>query len=216
MTVVRGYLRMLLSERHGVLNPDQWSFASEARRSTERVLLMLDNLLELSNQTGGQPLPVVRKPVHLREVLVQAVATARPLLDDAGIKVDLALEDLDDAHLQADPDRLEQVFVNLISNAVAHSPEDGHVSLQASVIELDDGPFVTVAVADHGPGIAPEDVHSIFEPFVRGKDARSGGVGLGLAICARIIQMHGGAIEAVPSAGRGLFRVTLPLSRPEA
>ena len=213
VTAVRGYLRWLAGERDRLLEPEHWSFVREARRAIERVAPLLDNLLELSR--AGEALPSTRKPLRLHEVLELALRTARPLLGDRGISVECELC----AHpdwLLGDPERLEQVFVNLLANAAAFSPDGGRVLLSTDLAELDRGTVIQVAVADQGPGVAQADIERIFLPFVQGHGSvgvASGGVGLGLAICRRIVAAHGGDIEAVPGVGHGLFRVTLPSDR---
>ena len=213
VTAVRGYLRWLAGERDRLLDPEHWSFVREARRAIERVAPLLDNLLELARD--GEALPSARKPLCVHEVLALAVRTARPLLGDRGIAVECELCADPDA-LVGDPDRLEQVFVNLLANAAAFSPDGGRVLISTEIAELDAGPVIQIAVADQGPGVAGADVDRIFQPFVQGHASlgvASGGVGLGLAICRRIVSAHGGRIEAVPDVGYGLFRVTFPSER---
>ncbi len=213
VTAVRGYLRWLSGERDRLLDPEHWSYVREARRAIERVAPLLDNLLELAR--AGEALPSVRKPLRLHDVLELALRTARPLLADRGVSVECELGASPDA-LLGDPDRLEQVFVNLLANAASHSPANGRVQISTELAELEDGTVVQVAVADQGPGVALVDLERIFRPFVQGHataGVASGGVGLGLAICRRIVSAHGGHIEAVPDVGHGLFRVTLPSER---
>jgi signal transduction histidine kinase len=210
VTAVRGYLRWLGGERDRLLEPEHWTFVREARRAIERVGPLLDNLLELAR--SGEALPSGRKPMRLHDVLELAVRTARPLLVDRGVKVELELAATPDA-LLGDAERLEQVFVNLLANAAAFSPEGGRVRLATELAELDGGAVLQVAVTDQGPGLSASDSARVFRPFVRGPrapGAGSSGVGLGLAICVRILNAHGGRIEAVPDLGYGLFRVTLP------
>jgi len=213
VTAVRGYLRWLGGERDRLLDPEHWSFVREARRAIERVAPLLDNLLELAR--AGEALPSTRKPLRLHEVLELALRSARPLLAERGIAVECELLAQPDA-LCGDPDRLEQVFVNLLANAASHSPEGGRVLVSTDTAELEDGSFVQIAVADQGSGVGLADIERIFRPFVQGHGSvgvASGGVGLGLAICRRIVSDHGGHIEAVPDVGHGLFRVTLPSER---
>jgi len=213
VTAVRGYLRWLGSERDRLLEPEHWTYVREARRAIERVGPLCDNLLELAR--CGEALPSVRKPVRLHEVLELAARTARPLFADRGVKLELELGASPDS-LQGDPERLEQVFVNLLANAAGFSPEGARVVLASELAELEGGTVLQVAVADQGPGLAAADAERVFAPFVRGPrpaGASSGGVGLGLAICRRIAAAHGGRIEAVPDLGYGLFRVTLPGAR---
>jgi signal transduction histidine kinase len=215
VTAVRGYLRWLGGERDRLLDPEHWSFVREARRAIERVAPLLDNLLELARV--GEALPSARKPMHLHDVLELAFRTARPLLADRGVKLERDLSAFPD-DMVGDPDRLEQVFVNLLANAATFSPEGGSVRIATEIAELGAGEVVQIAVADQGPGIAPADAERIFAPFVQGHRSvgvASGGVGLGLAICRRIVAAHGGQIEAVPGLGYGLFRVTLPAQKQE-
>ncbi|MFI5314377.1 MAG: ATP-binding protein [Myxococcota bacterium] len=210
VTAVRGYLRWLGSEVDRLLEPEHWTFVREARRAIERVGPLLDNLLELAR--SGEPLPSARKPIRLRDVLELALRTARPLLADRGVKVECEFGASPDA-LLGDPERLEQVFVNLLANAAAFSPEGACVRIASDSAELEGGSVLQVAISDQGPGIARADAGRVFRPFVRGPrpaGASSSGVGLGLAICVRILEAHGGRIEAVPDLGYGLFRVTLP------
>jgi signal transduction histidine kinase len=213
VTAVRGYLRWLGSERDRLLEPEHWSYVREARRAIERVGPLLDNLLELAR--SGEPLPSGRKPVRLHDVIELAVRTARPLLADRGVKVECELGAAPDAVL-GDAERLEQVFVNLLANAAGFSPEGARVRIATDLAELEGGPVLQVAISDEGPGISGADAERVFRPFVRGPrppGAASSGVGLGLAICVRILSAHGGRIEAVPDLGYGLFRVTLPSHR---
>jgi signal transduction histidine kinase len=213
VTAVRGYLRWLSAERDRLLDPEHWSFVREARRAIERIAPLLDNLLELAR--AGEALPSARKPLRVHEVLELALRTARPLLADRGVAVECELAADPDA-MCGDPDRLEQVFVNLLANAAAHSPHGGRVLVSTDSAELEDGAVVQIVVADQGPGVVGADIERIFQPFVQGHASvgvASGGVGLGLAICRRIVTAHGGHIEAVPDVGHGLFRVTLPTER---
>jgi signal transduction histidine kinase len=103
--------------------------------------------------------------------------------------------------------------VNLLANAAAFSPEGAPVRVATELAELPTGSVLQIAVVDSGPGVARADAERIFAPFVQGHRSvgvASGGVGLGLAICRRIVRAHGGEICAVPDVGYGLFRVTLP------
>jgi signal transduction histidine kinase len=210
VTAVRGYLRWLGGERDRLLEPEHWTFVREARRAIERVGPLLDNLLELAR--SGDPLPSARKPIRLHDVLELALRTARPLFADRGVKIEHELGAAPD-RLLGDADRLEQVFVNLLANAAAFSPDGGRVRVVSEMAELEGGGVLQVAISDEGPGVERADAERLFLPFVRGPrppDGGSSGVGLGLAICQRILAAHGGQIEAVPDLGYGLFRVTLP------
>jgi signal transduction histidine kinase len=211
-TVIHGYTRMLQDGRVGALNATQAEFLRETRRASERISSLLDNLLELSSLEGSPHLRVVRKPIHLHAVIRAASDAVRPLVDERAQALELDLEAETDG-LRGDAERLEQVFVNLLSNAVKFSPEGSELRVRTETRA--GGGAVEVQVIDSGPGVAREEAERIFLPFVQGSAAefaRRSGVGLGLAICRRILDAHGGTIEAVPGLGRGLFRLQLPMA----
>lgn len=114
---------------------------------------------------------------------------------------------------QADPDRLRQVFVNLLSNALHYTPPGGRVEVRA----WQDAEEYRVSVSDTGPGIAPEDLPQIFDRFYRADKSRTrgtGGSGLGLAIVRSLVELHGGRVLVESTPGRGSrFTVTLPVQR---
>jgi signal transduction histidine kinase len=148
-------------------------------------------------------------PVDLRAVVEQAAAATSQLFRDKGVALAL---DLPDAlpPVEGDDDRLVQVVVNLLSNAAKFTPDGGHVAVRAAA--LADG--VEVAVADDGPGIAPEHHAAVFERFRQVGDTMTDkpqGTGLGLAICKRIVEHLGGRIGVDSAPGRGAtFRFAIP------
>jgi signal transduction histidine kinase len=209
-TVIRGYTRMLLDERSGPINPQQRGYLVEARRGTERISALLDNLLELASLECQPGLRVARRSVGLNEVVEAAAAQARPLLDERGLRLELRLDAVPDA-LSADPARLQQVLLNLLANAAKFAPEGTVVRVETACAPGQDA--LEVRVIDAGPGVVADEAKRIFRPFVRGRAAAASGaagVGLGLSICQRIVEAHGGAIEAVADTGHGIFRVRLP------
>ena len=131
-------------------------------------------------------------------------------MEDAGITLE---EDIDRElpTLDLDPHRIEQVFLNLLSNAIRHTPSGGKIRLIARR-EPQDG--VVVSVCDTGPGLRPEDLDRVFERFYRADSARSsdeGGAGLGLSIAKVLVEAHGGRIWAEnPPQGGACFHVALP------
>jgi signal transduction histidine kinase len=210
-TVVRGYTRMLLDERVGAVNGTQRSFLVEARRGTERITALLDNLLELASLECQGALRVVRRRERLHDVLASALEQALPLLAERRIRAETALAAPEDAIL-GDAARLQQVIVNLLANAGKFAPEGSVVRVETAAVA--DAHAICVSIQDEGPGVSSEEAERIFRPFVQGRAAAAaggGGVGLGLAICQRIVLAHDGSIEAIGGAGRGVFRVRLPL-----
>ena len=116
--------------------------------------------------------------------------------------------------VQADPDRIGQVFANLLSNALRHTPAGGVITISAA----DEGDWVRFAVADSGPGLTPEEQALAFDRFWRADEARRrdrGGAGLGLPIARQLVRLHGGElwVESSPGAG-ALFAFRLPVAQP--
>jgi signal transduction histidine kinase len=213
VTVISGYARMLLDAREGPLRDSQKEFVLAIRRAAGRVEDLLDNLLELASGTDPTSVRIRRKPTSLRRLIRGAVEAIRPRAEERRMSVALDLCPEAD-HVYADPVRFEQVLTNLLSNAVKFAPEGSAVRVATGLEEGGDGGVIWIEIQDEGPGIAPDESERIFEPFVRGRAAAETsvqGVGLGLAICRKIVLAHGGSVEALPSRGGALFRVTVPL-----
>lgn len=175
------------------------SIASEA----ERLERLVDNLLEMTRLESGV---VIRKDwTLLEEVLGAALHRMERRLARRPVRIDLPA---DLPLILADASLLEHLFLNLLENAVKHTPEG--VAIEVSARR--DRDFLVAEVRDEGKGFDVEDESRIFEKFFRGRDAGSDGAGLGLAICKAIAVAHGGQIEAAnrPSGG-ALIRVRLPI-----
>jgi CheY-like chemotaxis protein len=156
-----------------------------------------------------------RARIEVRHAVDRAVDVARPLIarQHHDLSVDVAGEGLP---IEADLDRLVQVFSNLLTNAANYTPPGGHIRLSATAA---DG-RVQIAVEDDGPGIPADIVGSLFQPFAQGPraiDRRQGGLGLGLALARTFAELHGGTVrfENVSEGGGSRFVVTLPLAGPE-
>jgi heavy metal sensor kinase len=179
---------------------------AEINRMTE----MVENLLTLARADEGRAsLAVV--PCDLRDLLSEAAETAGMLAEGAGLEVTTSIPTQAVA-LAVDRNRIRQLLLNLVTNAVKYTPAGGTIAL-----ELDDrGDQVVLVVGDTGLGIAPGDLPHIFDRFWRGDPARSragqpAGTGLGLAITQWIAEAHGGSINVQSRPGRGTtVTVTLP------
>jgi len=170
-----------------------------------RMNTLVDKLLQLS-RAGAAGLHQER--TDLRQLAGTAAERAAQLGRERGVKVELAPGD--DITAEVDPEAIAIVIDNLIRNAIDHSAADQTVTVSVA-------PGPTIAVEDRGPGVQPELRNRIFEPFARGRatDRAAGtGLGLGLAICKRIVDGHGGTIGVGDRPGGGArFVVRLPLSR---
>ncbi len=153
--------------------------------------------------------PLVARRCTLPPILDAARRLTATYVRKNGITLDLDVEP-DLPELVADPDQLEQVFVNLILNACKAMPDGGRVALAVSARDQ----HLCVEVADTGIGISPEQLDHIFDPFY---SAFGHGTGLGLTLCRRIVQAHGGRIDARSRPGKGsTFRIELPPEPPHA
>lgn len=205
LTAVRGNLDLM--KRGAAEDPMERVAMIDAMDSeTARMSRMVSDLLLLARQDSGAP--IARQPVELDTLLLevyrQAHVTAR------GVNLVLGAED--QAIIVGDRDRLKQVLLNLVDNAIKYTPQGGKVTLSLAKDEA----WVKIAVQDTGIGIASENIPNLFDRFYRVDKARSrdaGGTGLGLAIAKSVVEAHNGKITVDSQMGKGsTFTVWLPLS----
>jgi PAS domain S-box-containing protein len=179
-------------------------------RQVNHMVRLVDDLLEVSRITSGR-IELRTEPMSLADVIQSAVETSKPALDAAGQRLAVQLPP-EPVTLSADATRLAQVFANLLNNASKYTPSDGTIEVTA---RREDGQAI-VAVRDTGVGIPPEMLHKVFDLFtqVDGSLGRSkGGLGIGLTLVKRLVEMHGGTVEARSDGpGKGSeFVVRLPV-----
>ena len=213
VTIIRGYSRLLLSEEVGPLNDQQRSFLSETAKSCQRLDAFIGNLLAASRESKGGEILEIRH-AELAPVVEGLACSLHPLLEERRLEIAV---DVTPRGLRARFDRLrlEQILTNLLGNAIRYSPVAGTIRVEARPIVESSAPeWVEVRVTDQGPGIAPEDRERVFDAYTRlGEESRAGGLGLGLAICRRLVRAHGGEIAvAEASDGGSAFSFTLPVS----
>ncbi len=180
------------------------------RRNVRLEARLIDDLLDLARIRNGK-LRLDLQPVDLHEVLRHALEICRPDLTIRRLRVEEEMDALQ-FHVRGDPARLQQIFWNLLTNAAKFSPEDSSITLRTS----SENGCLTVEIADQGVGIAPEKLERIFDAFEQATRTTQSGLGLGLAICKALVEMHGGSIVA-QSAGfnRGTrFVIRLPCAAP--
>lgn len=196
LTSIEGYMEGLID---GVFPPTEETFASVAEEAA-RLKRLAGDLAALSRAEEGAE-GIERTPVDLGELAGSVAERLRPQFLDAGVGLTVAVPSMT---VPADRDRMTQVLVNLLGNALAHTPAGGEVRMEGSR-----GPGTArITVTDTGEGIAPEDLERIFERFYRGRS--STGTGIGLTIARAFVRAHGGDITA-SSSGRGAtFTVEIP------
>jgi two-component system, OmpR family, phosphate regulon sensor histidine kinase PhoR len=185
-------------------------FLPQVLAQVDRLASLVQQLLEQARAESGQ-LRLNLREIDLEEVAHPIVASFEPQAANKGVQVELRA--IRPVSVEADPDRLSQVFVNLIDNAIRHTPSGGFVT-----VELDaNGNDAIMRVRDTGMGIPYRDIPHIFERFYvvdRSRTRESGGAGLGLAIVKGIIDAHGGTVATESMLGSGtLFTVRLPIMR---
>ncbi|MEX2147367.1 MAG: ATP-binding protein [Candidatus Rokuibacteriota bacterium] len=210
LTAIQGYLETLLT---GALEEPEHArrFLEVAFRHTERLGRLLNDLTDLSNIELGK-VTLRAGPVHLEDVIDSALAIVRPRADSGEVSLHTDLVPTT-VTVYADHDRLAQILINLIDNAVKYTPAGGRVTVRAR--PQADG-RVELIVADTGVGIPRADLPRITERFYRVDKARSrelGGTGLGLAIVKHLVAAHGGELSIDSEVERGTtVRFTLPAS----
>jgi PAS domain S-box-containing protein len=208
LNAIVGYSRLL---RGGILPPDK---ATRGLETLERNALWLthivEDVLDVSRIVAGK-IRLDVQPVELPIIVDNAVATIQPAAEAKGVRVQ-TIVDPRVGPVSGDPNRLQQVVWNLVSNAVKFTPIQGRVQVRLERVNS----HVEVVVSDTGIGIRPDFLPYVFERFRQadsGPTRKTGGLGLGLAIVRHIVEMHGGTVDAASEGeGKGAtFRVRLPL-----
>ncbi|MCU4741037.1 PAS domain S-box protein [Halobacteria archaeon AArc-m2/3/4] len=204
LRMISSYLGLLERRYAEDLDEDATDFIEFAVDGADRMRAMIDGLLTYSRvDTQGEPL----EPTAVGSVVENALANLQVQLEEADAEVDVAVGDL--PTVLADDNQLEQVFQNLVSNAIKYCEGNPKIEIDAEA----HGDEWVFHVADDGPGIDPEDQDRIFEVFQRLGDRGSGvsGTGIGLALCKKIVERHGGRIWVDSDPGEGAtFSFTIP------
>ncbi|MGE5618620.1 MAG: ATP-binding protein [Sphingomonadaceae bacterium] len=207
LTSIKGAARTLLRHYSTLDEKTRMELVQDVDEEADRLYRLVENLLDFSRAEAGA-LRLTTEPVQVGKLAARVVAEVEARAPSHRFRLDFPAS-LPPA--EADPLRVEQVLRNLLDNAVKYSPQGGEISLSGRVAEE----MVMVVVEDHGIGISSQDQARVFDRFQRASDARvgqTGGVGLGLAICRRLVEAHGGRIwvESEPGCG-STFAFTLPL-----
>ncbi len=205
LTVIQGYGQLLQETLER-----EWSdevallMTGELLKGARRMGRMVDDLVDTARLEGGQLL-LAAEPIDLRSFVAGMLARLEGVIETGRLRLDIA-PDL--PPVLADPDRLERILLNLLTNAQKYSPPQSPIRLQARAADNS----VEVAVIDRGVGIASQDQPHIFERFYRPQgERRSDSVGLGLYITRRLVEAHGGRIRVESEPGEGsAFLFTLP------
>jgi signal transduction histidine kinase/CheY-like chemotaxis protein len=210
LTSIKGYVDLILDGSAGEINDVQQEFLGIVKENSDRLVELINEMLDISRIESGR-VHLRVEPLNIAESIEGAVDTFRAVMSQTGRTVDVRVP----AHLPlvvADRDRVGQVLINLVSNALKYSPGGGEVVVTASHT----GDRVCVAVTDQGLGISKDDLKRLFTKFYRVDSAMTreiGGTGLGLSICKNIIELLGGEVSVKSKLGSGsTFSFTLPVA----
>jgi signal transduction histidine kinase len=213
LNAILGFSQVLQKGLFGELNEKQGEYVEDIRSSGRHLLSLINDVLDLSKVEAGQ-IELEVAPFSLREAVERGVVMVRERASKNSVAIAAEIEP-EVQVVTADERRIRQVLFNLLSNAVKFTPAGGRIDVRAARVDGE----IHVAVADTGPGIAPEDRDRIFEEFQQ-TDAgaqQHEGTGLGLALSKRLVELHGGRIWVESELGVGSrFVFTLPADGREA
>jgi PAS domain S-box-containing protein len=205
LTSIKGYVENLVEGVAGPLPEQVLYYLTRINHNVDRVIRMTNMLLDLSRIESGQ-MALQLSTVCTKEVITHVLKDLQPLADKKAITVQA--DDLVDVPVQADRHKLEQVFLNLVHNALKFTPERGHLTVGSHLTE---DHRLTITVADTGCGIPREHQEKVFDKFHRAPSPVQEGSGLGLAITRKLVELQGGRIWLDSEPGRGSrFFVSLP------
>jgi signal transduction histidine kinase len=212
LNAVIGFSDVLLDRLFGDLTPKQEQYLENIRESGRHLRDLINDILDLSKVEAGK-MQLELASMSLREALEHGIAMVSERAEREGLSLRLSIEDGVDV-VVADPLRLKQVILNLLTNAVKFTPSGG--GIEASAARIADE--IHVSVQDSGIGIAESEQARIFEAFQQGRQAASAsaeGTGLGLALSKRIVELHGGRLWVTSRVGQGsTFSFSIPDGAP--
>ena len=179
------------------------------RAAVDRLARLTRQFLDLADSQSGT-VRLRRAPADVALFVKHCVEAIVPIAERRGVRLAMAIPVGNVLVAAIDPDHMDKVVTNLLANAIRHTPTGAEVRVRVGAVDIDGIPMVQLAVADEGPGIAPELLERIFDPFFQGPGATEG-MGLGLSLSRDVVILHGGTIdvESRPQGG-ATFTVTIP------
>lgn len=214
LTSIRSYLWMALSGKGGDLSEKQSYYLGRAYSSADRLIRLVNDMLNISRIESGR-LSVLFSRVAMQTIIRDVILEVQPKTDEQDIHMVVKINQQDIPDVIADTDKIKEVLINLIGNAIKHTPKSGTITI---TVERKNDVIMT-SVSDTGVGFDPSMSAKLFTKFgtlatpTPAQSAIMQSTGLGLFICKSIIELHGGSIEGL-SAGKGMgatFRFTLPI-----
>jgi signal transduction histidine kinase len=212
LNAIIGFSEVLADRMFGDLNEKQEEYLKDIYASGTHLLSLINDILDLSKIEAGR-MELELTDFDLPTALDNALMLVRERAGRRTITLQMSVDERV-GEVRADERKIRQVVLNLLSNAIKFTPEGGRIEVGAVPKEG----FVEVSVSDTGVGIAPEDQEAVFEEFrqVGAAEKKAEGTGLGLTLCRRFIELHGGRIRVQSEVGRGsTFTFTIPVRRGE-
>jgi signal transduction histidine kinase len=205
-------VRMAQSRGEGAPDPGLVRVRESMERQVRHLVRLVDDLLDIARVNSGR-IELRREPITLADLVEEAVAAVQPFLEPRGHTLSIGLP-ATSVFVEVDPVRLTQVLTNLLHNAGRFSEPGQPIRLTAASREG----WVDLAISDQGRGIEPAALDRVFDLFFQQRLGGEGGLGLGLTLVKRLVEMHGGTVRVEsPGAGQGSrFTVSLPTCRPPA
>ena len=210
LNAIIGFSDVLLQGMFGETNEKQAEYLQDILASGEHLLSLINDILDLSKIEAGR-MELDAGDFNLPAAIDDAMLLMRERAGRRGIVLERRVDERV-GEIRADPRKVKQVLLNLLSNAVKFTPEGGRITVSAALAAN----VVELSVTDTGVGIAPEDHEAVFEEFrqVGHADKKAEGTGLGLALCRKFVELHGGRIWVKSQLGAGsTFTFSLPVSR---
>ncbi len=220
MNSIIGYTQLLIDEVDGAINKDQRETLETVERNAENLLSLINDILDLSKIEAGKMM-LTLSPISLDAVIDETLTTLNPLFENKELHFSLKKEN-DLPKIIGDAEKLRQILINLLNNAIKFTDPQGRITLKAKLwtgkppAELDPQKhYISVSVEDSGIGIKPEDLERLFGEFIQldaSASRKYGGTGLGLSITKRLIEMHHGIIQISSRYGEGsIFSFFIPV-----
>ena len=210
MSVIKGYIQMMLKGNLGTISNEQKKALEIVLRNSNQLDTLIQDILDISRLESGT-MKFIPERTNVKNMLEQTIETMQSIADTKNIKISISLEE-NTPDLIIDQERVKQVIVNLLNNAIKFSYEGSIIT----IFVRKTADYVLFEIQDFGRGIPKDKQDKIFEIFYQvdsERDRKFGGVGLGLAISRGIILSHGGNIWVESEPGKGsTFRITLPIT----
>lgn len=210
LTSIRGSLQLVLDDPANVPDDDHRQLVQIALNNCERLIRIINDILDIAKIEAGKT-ALSTRPCAVRDLVRTAIENVEAIARNSSVAFALQIPD-DLPPVVADPDRIVQVLVNLLSNALKFAPPRSRVLVEAA----ERGGLVEVSVADRGQGIAPDQLPQLFQKFQQLDSSATrakGGTGLGLAIVRGLVEQHGGTVSVESTPGEGTrFSFTLPVA----